>query len=125
MATDDLSGSRWALEYINLDGVSHMVLGENPPEITFTDGEFTTSDGVNRGGGAYSVGEQTFSAGPVASTRATYPRPRLAEHRFFEHLESTGSWIRHGDKLHLAFLDPISGEGELVLELLEESGRSA
>ncbi len=120
MATDELSESSWALEYINLDGVSHLVLGDDRPEITFTDGEFTGTDGINRGGGAYVIGERSFSVGPVAYTRAAYPRPRREEHRFFEHLGSVDSWTRHGDRLHLGFAD-----GELVLQLLEESGRTA
>ncbi len=120
MAPDELSESTWILEYINLAGVSYMAAGDDPPEITFSEGRLTADDGVNRGGGGYEMGETEFSAGPIAKTRVAYPDPKREENRLFEHLGEVRSWMRHGDMLHLVFPG-----GEMVYCLGEESDRTA
>ncbi len=120
MAPDELNESSWRLEYINLDGVSYMAAGDDPPEITFSEGQFTADDGVNRGGGGFEMGETGFTVGPIAKTRVAYPDPLREENRLFEHLGEVRSWTRHGDMLHLEFPG-----GEMVYRLGEESGRIA
>ena len=38
MLGDPLDDTRWALEYLTLDGVSHLVNGRRIPEVAFLDG---------------------------------------------------------------------------------------
>lgn len=106
---DDLDGTRWALEYVNLSGVSHLVTGRRIPELSFLDGRLAADDGVNRGGGPYAVDLDRVVLGPIAATRMSYPEPDLPEHRLFELLELVKSATRHGEFLHLGF-----DGGELV-----------
>jgi heat shock protein HslJ len=118
MEHDELDGTRWALEYINLGGVSHLVTGRRIPELSFLDGRLAGDDGVNRGGGPYTIEGDSVVLGPIATTRMAYPPDPLPEHRLFEYLERAGSAVRHGEFLHLGFDD-----GELVYrreELREE-----
>lgn len=118
MDGDELDGTRWALEYLNLGDVSHLVTGRRIPELSFLDGRLVADDGVNRGGGPYSVEGLHVVLGPIATTKTAYPPEELPEHRLFEYLESTHTALRHGEFLHLCF-----AEGELVYrreELLEE-----
>jgi heat shock protein HslJ len=118
MQHDELDGTRWALEYLNLGGVSHLVTGRRIPELSFLDGRLAADDGVNRGGGPYVFEDEKVVLGPIATTRIAYPPDPLPEHRLFEYLELAGRAVLHGDFLHLHFEG-----GELVYrqeELLEE-----
>lgn len=109
MLRDDLDGTRWALEYLNLGSVSHLVTGRRIPELSFLDGRLAADDGVNRGGGPYSLDGDHVVLGPIAVTKIAYPEETLPEHRLFGHLESSSTVVRHGEFLHLRFPD-----GELV-----------
>jgi heat shock protein HslJ len=105
----DLDDTRWALEYLTLGGVSHLVSGRRIPELAFTGDRLRADDGVNEGGGPYSVSGGGFSAGPLVSTRRGYPEPAMPEHGLLEMLAEAHTVVLHGEFLHIAF-----DGGELV-----------
>ena len=115
MRSDELDGTRWALEYLTLDGVSHMVSGRAIPEVAFLGGRLAGDDGVNRGTGPYRVDDGSFLGGPFAVTRMAYPPEARPEHRLFEYMEQVTEVARHGDFLHLRF-----DGGELVYRWEDE-----
>lgn len=115
MRSDELDGTRWALEYVTLDGVSHMVSGRPIPELAFLGGRLSADDGVNSGAGPYQVDDDYFVAGPLAVTRMAYPSDGLPEHALFDYLERATIAARHSDFLHLRF-----DGGELVYRWEDE-----
>lgn len=115
MQADDLDGTRWALEYLTLDGVSHMVSGRRIPEISFLDGSVWVDDGVNRAHGPYRLDAQGFSTDVSASTKVAYPAEALPEHGLLGYLGTATTATVHGDFLHLAF-----DGGELVYRWEED-----
>lgn len=116
MQSDSLDDTRWALEYVNLHGVSHLINGRRIPEIAFADGRVTADDGVNVAEGTYSMDSGPMRADsmhPVrlsmsiqASTSLSYPGVALPEHDLFEHLSDAHAAIVHGDFLHIRFGEP-------------------
>ena len=114
MHPDELDDTRWALEYLNLGGVSHLVTGRRIPELSFLEGRLAADDGVNRGGGPYTVEGDRVVLGPIAATSMDYPTEELPEHGLFEYLESARTVVRHGEFLHLRF-----DGGELVYRRAE------
>jgi len=115
MHAHDLDGTSWFLEYLTLDGVSHMVTGREAPVLEFAEGRLSMDDGVNRGGGPYELAAGAFTAGPLTSTRLAYPADELPEHRLFSHMDRVDAASVHGSFLHLRF-----DGGELVYRLREE-----
>ncbi len=111
MPADPLEGTRWALEYVTLDGVSHMVNGRRIPEISFLDGRVSADDGVNLAEGTYSLEGTTFRASVASTTSLHYPEEALPEHDLLEHLSAAATAVLHGDFLHIRFGD---GDDELV-----------
>jgi hypothetical protein len=111
MQSDPLDGTRWALEYLTLDGVSHMVSGRRIPEISFLDGRVSGDDGVNLGEGTYRLGGEKLLVEISPVTSISYSSETLPEHDLFEHLCSATRASMHGDFLHVCFGD--SGD-ELV-----------
>lgn len=115
MDVDSLEGTRWALEYLTLDEVSHMVSGRRVPELAFLGGRASVDDGVNRANGPYHCSPQRFSVNLQSSTRAGYPAERLPEHDLFAYLALANRATVHGDFLHVAF-----DGGELVYRWMED-----
>ncbi|MEZ5267888.1 MAG: hypothetical protein R2789_04715 [Microthrixaceae bacterium] len=72
MQSDPLDATRWALEYLTLDGVSHMVSGRRVPEIAFLDGRVSADDGVNFAEGTYELEKDSFSASVSSTTSLSY-----------------------------------------------------
>ncbi|MFV0316927.1 MAG: META domain-containing protein [Microthrixaceae bacterium] len=103
MSLDPLDGTRWALEYISLGGISHMVNGRRIPEIAFVDGRVSADDGVNLAEGTYSWDGNIFDTSVSATTSLHYPDEVLPEYDLFEHLAEVRSAVMHGDFLHLRF----------------------
>ena len=103
MHPDELDGTRWALEYLNLAEVSHLVTGRRIPELSFLDGRLAADDGVNRGGGPFTVDGEKVVLGPLSSTNKEYPAKELPEHRLFEYLESAHTAVCRNEFLHLQF----------------------
>lgn len=129
MLADPLDGTRWALEYVNLHGVSHLISGRRIPEISFEDGRVSADDGVNVAEGIYNLNGDALSMDVAAVTALPYPSEALPEHDVFEHLSRSRSAVIHGDFLHLAFAtEPLGGdepesgaqEGELVYRWEED-----
>lgn len=121
MRSDALDGTRWALEYLTLGEVSHLVNGRRIPEIAFVDGRVSCDDGVNLAEGTYSLEGESLTLSLEPSTRIPYPHEPLVEHDLFEYLGAVRSYVVHGDFLHLRH-----GEGadELVYHY-EEDGAPA
>jgi len=117
MQSDPLDATRWALEYLTLDGVSHMVSGRRVPEIAFLDGRVSADDGVNFAEGTCELEKDSFSASVSSTTSLSYPQEALPEHDLFEHLSSAHAAVLHGDFLHLRFGE---GDNELVYHYEEE-----
>ena len=103
MGPDPLEDTRWALEYVNLGGVSHLISGRRIPEIAFAGGRVTADDGVNVGEGTYTFRNGTLSVGIEASTSVAYPEEALPEHDVFDHLAAATDAGIHGDFLHIGF----------------------
>lgn len=129
MLADPLDGTRWALEYVNLHGVSHLISGRRIPEISFEDGRVSADDGVNVAEGTYTLAREVLSMDVAAVTSLPYPADVLPEHDVFEHLSRSHSAVIHGDFLHLAFAaEPLAAdepagdadEGELVYRWEED-----
>lgn len=109
MKSDELDGTRWALEYLTLDAVSHMVSGRRIPELAFLDGRLSADDGVNMAAGEYHLDKDRFSASLSLTSALEYPEVQLPEHGLLDHLTKAVSATVHGDFLHLRF-----DGGELV-----------
>jgi len=109
MASDQLDSTRWALEYLTLDGVSHMVSGRRIPELAFLAGRVSGDDGVNTGVGTFRHEGELFSTAITVSQKVPYPSERLPEHDLFRFLALVDRAGMHGDFLHLRF-----DGGELV-----------
>lgn len=121
MRSDTLDGTRWALEYLTLDGVSHMVSGRRIPEISFDDGRVSCDDGVNLAEGVYTLHADQIRIGVEATTSIPYPSGVLPEHDLFEYLTRVSRVVVHGDFLHLRY-----GErGDEVVYRYEEEGAPA
>lgn len=103
MRADDLDGTRWALEYLTIGGVSHMVSGRRIPEIAFVDGQVSLDDGVNLADGTYRRIGEGFSIDFEPTTALPYPPKRLPEHALFDHLRQVSEAHVHGDFLHLRY----------------------
>ena len=101
MQADPLDGTRWALEYLTLDGVSHLVSGRRIPELAFLDGRVSCDDGVNLGEGTYDYRTEAMSLRVHPTTHIPYPTDPLVEHRLFDHFERVRVAVLHGDFLHL------------------------
>jgi hypothetical protein len=110
MPPDALEDTRWALEYVNLHGVSHLVSGRRIPEISFSQGRVTADDGVNLAEGTYDLGPSRFSVRVAAVTSLTYPVEALPEHDLFEHLSAARTAVVHGDFLHIGFGRPTADD---------------
>lgn len=119
MYPNALDGTRWALEYVTLQGVSHMVSGRRIPKISFLDGRVSVDDGVNLGEGTYRLKGEAFDVSMSPMTSLGYPPLALPEHDLFEHLGDAATATVHGDFLHLGFGD-VGGELVYRWEDLEE-----
>ncbi len=121
MRSDSLDETRWALEYLTIGGVSHMINGRRIPEIAFVDGRVTLDDGVNLAEGLYSYSDGHFNVRIEPTTSLRYPAEVLPEHDLFEHLQLvTGAFV-HGDFLHLHYGE----EGDELVYRYEVDGSSA
>ncbi|MGI9577007.1 MAG: META domain-containing protein [Microthrixaceae bacterium] len=103
MQPDPLDETRWALEYVNLHGISHLINGRRIPEIAFAQGRVTADDGVNVAEGTYKVSSDRLSMSVEATTSLGYPEVALPEHDLFEHLSAADGFLLHGDFLHVRF----------------------
>lgn len=112
MLGDPLDDTRWALEYLTLDGISHLVNGRRIPEIAFLDGRVTGDDGVNLGEGTYRLEGEDLSVSIESVTSLPYPEHRLPEHDVFDYLRSARTAVVHGDFLHIRV--GMEGADELV-----------
>ena len=115
MAIESLEGTRWALEYLTLDDVSHLVNGRRVPEVAFLGGRVSVDDGINRANGPYRLSGERFSVTLQSTTRAGYPDERLPEHEVFGYLDLARTAVVHGDYLHIGF-----DGGELVYRWMED-----
>ena len=91
MLADPLDGTRWALEYVNLHGVSHLISGRRIPEISFEDGRVSADDGVNVAEGTYTLAREKLSMDVAA---VTYGQP-LA---FQSASDNRQEYVQQGDK---------------------------
>lgn len=121
MWTDTLDGTRWALEYLTLRGVSHMVSGRRIPEIAFVDGRVSMDDGVNLAEGTYTCSQGRFGLTFEPTTALRYPPEALPEHDLFEHLALVCDAVMHGSFLHLHYGD----EGDELVYRYEPGGEPA
>lgn len=121
MRTDSLDGTRWALEYVTLGGVSHMVSGRRIPEIVFMEGRVSMDDGVNLAEGTYTHSHGRFGVAFEPTTSLRYPPEALPEHDLFEHLAMVSESVTHGDFLHLHYGD----EGDELVYRYEPEGEPA
>jgi hypothetical protein len=110
MLGDPLDDTRWALDYLTLDGVSHLVNGRRIPEIAFLDGRVTGDDGVNLGEGTYRLRGEALSIEIEPVTSLPYPPTRLPEHDVFDYLRAATSATVHGDFLHIRIAGPPGDE---------------
>lgn len=128
MLPDPLDDTRWALEYVTLFGISHLINGRRIPEIAFAEGRVTADDGVNVAEGTYSIRAGSdqplrLSMSIEASTSLSYPGVALPEHDLFEHLSEARTAIVHGDFLHIQFGEP-AGDTATALDRSDDTERA-
>jgi heat shock protein HslJ len=103
-----LEGTRWEVEsLVTLDAVSSVPVGQ-AAFLEFADGQVSGNAGCNQLHGAATIGEDTITFGPIATTRRACPDATALEAHVLEVLTGEVAYEIDGDQARLTHA---SGKG--------------